>query len=457
MKKLNCLIVVLIAAVLLMILPGAEGTSIVADLTILGDGVELEIFFSRADLEGFDSVIELHRYSVINNFPTERVEYASGVPLMYLLEQAGLKDSAQLITFTASDGYRRQFTVEELLYAPRYSFSTEGERTPVPVMIGLQSSRDGFDSLEDGELRLIMGQRAFSEQNNPWFVGLLQTIEVSTEAPEKWPEVTFDSVESSDGFTLELRHENMNSVKIYYTVDGSEPTVESIMYNISATHFQPELNTPLLIGETTVLKAIAVGPGRESSDISSITITVPFNDLDGFDWAKEAIELLSAEGIVAGVGNNSFDPAGSLTRGMFVTMLYRAEKSNSQFTIHNSQFVDVAEGTWYYDAVLWAAAAGITQGYPDGTFMPFGLLTVEEMIVLAVRARQLEVEPASDDPILIGVSAWAEPFVIAAERNGMLLRGHLAEETEEGIIVDGVSQANRAVAAVIVYSLLLIS
>ena len=33
-------------------------------------------------------------------------------------------------------------------------------------------------------------------------------------------------------------------------------------------------------------------------------------------------------------------------------------------------FADVADGTWYTDAVCWASAAGIVDGYGDGAFGP---------------------------------------------------------------------------------------
>ncbi|MCL1906270.1 MAG: hypothetical protein FWG06_04630, partial [Clostridiales bacterium] len=207
----RCLGLLLLAAAVLLI-PAPLARAVSETLTIKGDGVERELTYSRAELEAITPVRERHTYSLANNFPTEKTEYAAGISLSYLLEQAGLKDTARLLTFTASDGYKREFTVEELLYAPRYYFPKEGEKQPVPALICLQSSANGFEGLNDTEFKLIMGQRAKGEQTNPWFVKNLSLIEVSCEKPEQWPQVTFDRVSGPDGVTLQLSHENINAV-----------------------------------------------------------------------------------------------------------------------------------------------------------------------------------------------------------------------------------------------------
>jgi len=451
-------IIVLLPVTAVEAVVGAAAVAAVETLTIRGDGVEKEIVFSRDYLEALKEVIERHTYSVSNNFPTQKTEYAAGVPLLYLLKQAGLKDSAQTITFTATDGYKRVFTVQELTQAPRYYFPETGAKAPVPAMICLQSSDKGFSSLEDIDLRLIMGQRAQGEQTNPWFVKYLSVIEVSSVKPDKWPEVTFNRISGPQGVTLQLLHENIDAVKIYYTTDNSAPTVESKMYNISASYYQPQLNEPLLINKTTVVKAIAIGAGKENSAVSSLTISFEdalFDDLANYEWARPAIEALAAKGIVNGVNDYSFDPAGGLTRAMFVTMLSRALNKNTGATVTAPMagrgFSDVDYNSWYGPHIQWAVDKGIISGYPDGTFKPSNSLTVEEMIVMAVRAGGLKLGGPTK---ISGVSEWAKPYIAAAENNNMLIRGHLATENTDTVIVEGKRQANRAEAAVVLYQLL---
>jgi len=354
-------------------------------LTIRGDGVGREVVFSREELEKMS--IERHTYSVINNFPTERLEYTAGVPLRAILELVGLKDSAKLLTFISTDGFQRTFTVNEL-FAPRYFFPAGGDKKAVPVIVSLQGSDSGFDGLETINLRLIMGQRARSEQNNPWFVRDLSTIEVSSDAPGSWPAVTFNRTVGQDGVLLEMRHPSIDSVKIYFTTDGSAPTVESNMYNISATRFQPQLNQPLQISRTTVVRAIAIGPGLEDSAVTSLTIpmeTAMFDDLTGYGWASEAIGELAEKGIVNGVGNHKFDPGGNLSRAMFVTMLGRALNAGAP-PVSDRRFGDVAYDSWYGSYVEWAVEEGFVLGYEDGTFRPGAYLLVEHMLLIAQRA-----------------------------------------------------------------------
>ena len=439
------------AALLLTVVPALAANE---TLTIRGDGVEKEIVLSRTELEALKPVVERHTYSLSNNFPTEKTEYAAGIPLLYLLEQAGLKEAAQIITCTASDGYKREFTVHELLHASRYYFPKEGEKQPVPAMICLQSSDKGLNSLETIELKLMMGQRAPGEQTNPWFVKYLSVIEVSCEKPARWQEVTFNRVSGPEGVTLQLLHENTDSVKIYYTTDGSEPTVESKIYNISASYFQPQLNKALVINKTTVVKAVAIGAGKEDSPLASLTVSFDellFGDLAGYEWAEPAIEALAERGIVNGVGDYRFDPSGVLTRAMFVTMLGRALNDGKSTTlpVASGRFSDVDYGSWYGPHIQWAVDKEIVSGYPDGTFKPMNYLTVEEMIVMAVRASGLK---ATGETVVIGgVSEWAKPQIMIAENHHMLVREYLAKESALCLMIEGGKQASRAQAAVLLH------
>ncbi|MCL2747262.1 MAG: S-layer homology domain-containing protein, partial [Oscillospiraceae bacterium] len=245
-----------------------------AALTIRGDGVANETSFSRANLENMAASAGVYAYSVTNNFPTDRVEYAAGAPLADLLAQAGLKETAQLVTVIASDGYRRNFTVAELIEAPRYYFPASGEKSPVPTILAVESG-GAPNSLAADDLRLVMGQRARGEQNNPWLVKSVIAIEVSCSQPDQWPEVTFEVIEGDAGAVVALGHANLNSVKIYYTTDGSDPTVESAMYNVSGSQYQPELNAPLTLSPGTEVRARAIGPGRRDSAVSSFVMGAP--------------------------------------------------------------------------------------------------------------------------------------------------------------------------------------
>ncbi|WP_161820950.1 hypothetical protein, partial [Sporotomaculum syntrophicum] len=62
-------------------------------------------------------------YSTINTWPTKSWYRGEGVKLGDLLEVAGgLKPEATQIRFTSGDGFKATFTVQELVYEPRYMF-----------------------------------------------------------------------------------------------------------------------------------------------------------------------------------------------------------------------------------------------------------------------------------------------------------------------------------------------
>jgi len=74
---------------------------------------------------------------------------------------------------------------------------------------------------------------------------------------------------------------------------------------------------------------------------------------------------------------------------MVVTVLYRVERGErreeseeSEDVGSGSRFSDVVAGSWYFDAVQWAASNGIVSGYSDGRFGPDDEITREQLAVI---------------------------------------------------------------------------
>lgn len=107
-----------------------------------------------------------------------------------------------------------------------------------------------------------------------------------------------------------------------------------------------------------------------------------FADVPASAWFSEAVQYVSDNNLMVGVGDNRFEPDGLTTRGMVVTVLYRMEGEPSA---EGTGFTDVEDGMWYADAILWAQANGIVEGYGDGTFHPNASITREEMVVMFYR------------------------------------------------------------------------
>ena len=73
-----------------------------------------------------------------------------------------------------------------------------------------------------------------------------------------------------------------------------------------------------------------------------------------------------------------------MTRAMLVTVLWRYEGKPMGY---QNTFVDVnaKSGSWYIDAVAWAAANNIVGGIGDGKFDPEGKITREQMATILFR------------------------------------------------------------------------
>jgi len=130
------------------------------------------------------------------------------------------------------------------------------------------------------------------------------------------------------------------------------------------------------ITSNTTVKAVF----EKSADTSDTPWTNPFSDVSQDMWYYDAVKFVSENELMNGVGNGKFDPGGSMTRAMFVTVLYRMSDEN---TVEDaSVFSDVSPNAWYGNAVSWAYANGIVNGYGNGLFGPDTAVTREQLVVM---------------------------------------------------------------------------
>ncbi len=95
-----------------------------------------------------------------------------------------------------------------------------------------------------------------------------------------------------------------------------------------------------------------------------------FGDINNSDYFYDAVSWAYEEGVTTGTSETTFSPSQTLTRAQVLTLLYRCigDKQDAE-----NKFTDVASDAWYYDAVLWAVAEGITTGATETTFSPYNL------------------------------------------------------------------------------------
>lgn len=100
-------------------------------------------------------------------------------------------------------------------------------------------------------------------------------------------------------------------------------------------------------------------------------------------WYKEAVEAVTAYGLMTGQGNGVFSPEEETTRAQTAQVLY-AMSGVVRPTV-TQIFTDVAPAMWYAASIQWAYQNQIVAGYPDGTFRPDESISRQDMVVLLYR------------------------------------------------------------------------
>jgi hypothetical protein len=269
-------------------------------LEITGDGVTTPMTLTLEELEEMEQHQEL--YSCINTWPTKKWYVGKGVKLYDLLAKAGMTDEATLIRFNSLDGYTVTLTVKELFEDKRYRFpnfkaggadgdghmpgdpSDKVEVEPIVGLISVEGSDNPKYMNDLNSLLLMLGQRAVTEQTGNLFVKYLNKIEVLTTEPEKWdaPQANPASGIVSAGTMVTLRNTHNDDDKVYYTTDGSTPTLNSSIYNWIASRWWSaradvlgNINHPIgPINENTTIKAVTIGPGKLDSEVVTFSYQV---------------------------------------------------------------------------------------------------------------------------------------------------------------------------------------
>lgn len=108
-----------------------------------------------------------------------------------------------------------------------------------------------------------------------------------------------------------------------------------------------------------------------------------YTDLNMGEWYHDGIHYCLDEGLMDGVDAGMFAPNATTSRAMIVTILWRLQGSPEAEA--EETFTDVAPGDWYADAIAWAAAEGVAEGYEDGSFRPNDAITREQLAAMLWR------------------------------------------------------------------------
>ena len=107
-----------------------------------------------------------------------------------------------------------------------------------------------------------------------------------------------------------------------------------------------------------------------------------FTDVAPGAWYYEAVDYAVSEGLFNGTSQTTFTPNGTMTRGMFVTVLANKTENYSAHQYAGSSFSDVAAGQWYAPPVEWAYQNKLVGGIGGGLFAPNSSLSREQLAVI---------------------------------------------------------------------------
>ena len=143
-----------------------------------------------------------------------------------------------------------------------------------------------------------------------------------------------------------------------------------------ATHFSP--NAGCTRGQVVTFLWRAAGEPVVSGNVG-------FVDVAPGSYCYEAVKWAVANGITKGTDATHFSPNATCTRGQVVTFMYRAEGEPA--VGGSNGFVDVAAGSYCYNAVQWAVANGITKGTNTTHFSPNATCTRGQVVTFLYRAQ----------------------------------------------------------------------
>ena len=184
-------------------------------------------------------------------------------------------------------------------------------------------------------------------------------------------------------------------------------------------------------GEAVAVTENADGTYVFTMPNGQVTVTVtfeqaplPFPDVAEGDWFYDAVVYAYETGLMDGVGDSLFAPNSETTRAQLVTILYRLEGEPE--VSGTSGFSDVAAGTWYTDAVAWAAENGIVNGVNDTEFAPGDDLTRQQLVTILYRYAESKGYDVSASADLSGypdagqVQDYAQPAMAWAVAEGIV-------------------------------------
>ena len=228
-----------------------------------------------------------------------------------------------------------------------------------------------------------------------------------TVTPDEGYELAKLTVTDKDGDTVKLT--DKGNGKYTFTMPASAVEVEVSFQEIviepdnpftdvyESDYYYDAVLWAVENGVTNGTSATTFGPNMAVSRAQMVTFlwrahgapkatgTNPFTDVSTSDYYYDAVLWAVANGVTNGTSATTFSPDMDVTRAQAVTFQWRAAGSP---VVSGSSFGDVATDAYYVNAVTWAVANGITNGTGGNTFSPDVVVSRAQAVTFLYREQE---------------------------------------------------------------------
>ncbi|MBM6878550.1 InlB B-repeat-containing protein, partial [Anaerotignum lactatifermentans] len=227
--------------------------------------------------------------------------------------------------------------------------------------------------------------------------------------------VVFDVTITVNGKEI---HSFDRGLTLTFTVPGLKEMEEPIVLHLLQDGEQESYEPDEISGETLTIKGIknlSVFAVLSDSE-ETVETENPFVDVFASDYYFNAVLWAVANGVTAGTSDITFSPDVTVSRAQMVTFLWRA--AGSPAAEGSNPFTDVSVSDYYYSAVLWAVANGVTAGTSETTFSPDAPVSRAQAVTFQWRAAG---GPAVSGESFVDIpeGAYYAPAVTWAVANGI--------------------------------------
>ena len=194
-----------------------------------------------------------------------------------------------------------------------------------------------------------------------------------------------------------------SGARIYYTLDGTQPTIGSSVYS-----------TPILITKDMTIRAFALANGMGSSVPVSFNYKISDKEKEA-DIEFEVKEDAKSIKFIKGYADKTFKPDQAITRYEIL------ESLNNLLTFKRDDLDALTDtGLEYSDLVILFSGSGIIEGHDDSTFKGSDGLTRAEFVKIMAVILKLDLDEAMDDKFPDIGSHWSRHYV-----NNFVILGYI--------------------------------